>query len=105
VLLKCLLCLFKHNFKEFRYRTCAHRRRAKPVLNFLAEMQRNRIPTGLAAENPGAGRVLPGARRRDRQRSPVYEVTNPTGEVGSYDVSIKIKEAPKSPTVAKDQKI
>jgi hypothetical protein len=24
----------------------------------------------------------------------VYEVTNPTGEVGTYDVTIKIKEAP-----------
>jgi hypothetical protein len=35
----------------------------------------------------------------------VYEVTNPTGEVGSYDVTINIKEAPKSPTVTKDQKI
>jgi hypothetical protein len=35
----------------------------------------------------------------------VYEVTNPTGEAGTYDVTINIKEAPKSPTAAKDQKI
>jgi hypothetical protein len=35
----------------------------------------------------------------------VYVVTNPTGEVGSYDVTITIKEAPKSNSGTKDQKI
>lgn len=36
----------------------------------------------------------------------VYEVTNPTGEVGTYDVTINIKEAPAQPLSAgKDQKI
>jgi hypothetical protein len=35
----------------------------------------------------------------------VYLVANPTGEVGSYDVTIKIKEAPKPSAVGKDQRI
>ena len=35
----------------------------------------------------------------------VYLVTNPTGEVGSYDVTITIKESPKSNSGTKDQKI
>lgn len=36
----------------------------------------------------------------------VYVVTNPTGEVAIYDVSITIKEGPKSPSPgAKDHKI
>ncbi len=35
----------------------------------------------------------------------VYLVTNPTGEVESYDVTITIKEAPKSNSGTKDQKI
>jgi hypothetical protein len=35
----------------------------------------------------------------------VYLVTNPTGEVGTYDVTITIKEAPKSNSGTKDQKI
>ena len=35
----------------------------------------------------------------------VYLVTNPTGEVGSYDVTITIKEAPKPSAPGKDQKI
>jgi hypothetical protein len=35
----------------------------------------------------------------------VYLVTNPTGEVGSYDVTITIKEAPKSSLPGKGQAI
>ena len=35
----------------------------------------------------------------------VYEVTNPTGEVSTYDVTINIKEAPKSNSAVKDEKI
>jgi len=35
----------------------------------------------------------------------VYEVTTSTGEVGTYDVTITIKEVPKTTAPGKDQKI
>ncbi len=35
----------------------------------------------------------------------VYEVTNANGEVGNYDVSITIKEAPKANPASKDKRI